>query len=109
MSAEVLFVFFGDGERPCGQLSVGGIFDAGNVGPRAWATFAAQARMSAEAVVAAALETVDRIDVEAACSGAEPRHPRNCRRRRRRHQTQRRRLVALRDARRPARARRLAG
>lgn len=52
-------------------LSVGGTFDAGNVGPRAWATFAAQARMSAKAVVAAALETVDRVDAGLLSAQAE--------------------------------------
>jgi serine/threonine-protein kinase HipA len=49
-------------------LSVGGIFDAGNVGPRAWATFAAQTRMSAKAVIAVAADVTER--VAAALPGA---------------------------------------
>jgi hypothetical protein len=42
-------------------LSVGGTFDAGNVGPRAWATFAEQAQMSARAVIAAAADMTERV------------------------------------------------
>lgn len=52
-------------------LSVGGTFDAGNVGPRAWATFAAQARMSAKAVVAAAADVTDRVAAALPAARAE--------------------------------------
>lgn len=52
-------------------LSVGGTFDAGNVGPRAWATFAAQTRMSAKAVVAAAADVTERVAAALPAARAE--------------------------------------
>lgn len=42
-------------------LSVGGTFDPGNVGPRAWATFAARARLSTKAVVATAADVTEHV------------------------------------------------
>lgn len=42
-------------------ISVGGIKDAGNVGPRAWATFADAARLARKAVVRTAQDVTERV------------------------------------------------
>ena len=42
-------------------ISVGGVSDAGNVGPRSWATFAEAARLGTKAVVRQAQELTERV------------------------------------------------